>query len=112
MSPSSSTSAVQTDSAPPAVVVMTRQVQMGGEVPLFSYQAIVSSLAEAERTSMSPSLSTSAAWIDAAKSAVVVMMWLVKMGGEAPLFSYQAILSSLAEAERTSRSPSPSTSVA
>jgi hypothetical protein len=77
---------------------------------LFSYQAIVSSFAEADSTSRSPSPSTSAANTEDAPSAVVVIGWAVNAGGEAPSFSCQAIVSSFADATSTSRSPSPSTS--
>ncbi len=65
---------------------------------------------DAERTSVSPSPSTSAANTLKGPSAAVLMVWGVKFW--LPSFSYQAILSSNAEAERTSVSPSPSTSAA
>jgi len=38
------------------------------------------------------------------------MMCSVKVGSNAPSFSYQAIVSSARDVESTSRSPSPSTS--
>ena len=79
---------------------------------VFSYQAILSSSLEAERTSRSPSPSRSAAKTEwAASAAVEITCWLPKLPAPS-VFSYQAILSSSAEAERTSRSPSPSTSAA
>ena len=59
MSPSLSTSAAKTEKALSALVEMVRAVKLSE--PLFSYQAILSSSAEADNTSISPSLSTSAA---------------------------------------------------
>ncbi len=69
---------------------------------------------EAERTSRSPSPSTSAAKTDRAPSAAVEITCCASEAAPRPCraFSYQAILSSNGEAERTSRSPSPSTSAA
>ena len=61
MSPSPSTSAAKTDQAPSALEVMMRGVKMGSVAPSLSYQAMVSSTEEAERTSISPSPSTSTA---------------------------------------------------
>ena len=49
-------------------------------LPLFSYQAILSSIQDAESTSVSPSPSTSAAKTDSTESAVVEMIRLVKPG--------------------------------
>ena len=72
MSPSPSTSAAKTDRAPSAVVEMIRSVKTW--LPLFSYQAILSSNGDAESTSVSPSPSTSAAKTDCAPSAVVEMI--------------------------------------
>ena len=57
-SPSPSKSAVATDIAPFAAVVMVWAVKVS--LPSFSYQAIVSSSFDAESTSRSPSPSTSA----------------------------------------------------
>jgi hypothetical protein len=71
---------------------------------------MVSSLKEAESTSRSPSPSTSAVSMYSTPSAPVVMVRVVHPGGEAPSFSSQATLSSKADAETTSRSPSASTS--
>ena len=64
MSPSPSTSAANTDRAALAAVEMICSVKFC--LPSFSYQAIVSSWADAESTSMSPSPSTSAANTDSA----------------------------------------------
>ena len=79
---------------------------------VFSYQAILSSRYEAESTSTSPSSSTSAAKTDTGPSAAVEMTcWSPKLPAPS-VFSYQATLSSMYEAESTSTSPSPSTSAA
>ena len=91
---------------------MVRAIKMGSEVPSFSYQAILLSILDALTISRSPSPSMSAAKTERAPSADVVMVRAVKLGSAAPSFSYQAILSSLYEAERTSRSPSLSISAA
>ena len=80
-------------------------------LPRFSYQAILLSKPEAERTSASPSPSRSVAYTEEAPSAEVVITCL-EPKEPPPLFSYQAILLSKKEAERTSASPSPSRSVA
>ena len=69
MSPSPSTSAANTHRAPSAVLEMVCEVKPW--LPLFSYQAILSSSEDAERTSMSPSPSTSAANTDRAETAVL-----------------------------------------
>ena len=111
-SPSLSMSAAQTPYATSAEVVMVLAVKLGSEAPSFSYQAILSSMTEADTTSRSPSLSISAAQTEWAPSAEVVMVLAVKLGSEAPSFSCQAILSSLYEADNTSRSPSLSMSAA
>ena len=47
-----------------------------------------------------------------APSALLVIELAVNEGFEAPSFSYQAIVSSLYDADKTSISPSPSMSVA
>src|SRR3954453_22512752 len=91
---------------------MVRRVKDGTAAPSFSYQAILLSRKEADRTSRSPSPSTSAVVTELAPLAVVLMLRRVKDGTAAPSFSYQAILLSRKEADRTSRSPSPSTSAA
>src|SRR5687768_15017918 len=91
---------------------MVRKVKEGLAPPSFSYQAILLSREEAERTSRSPSPSRSAHVTDAAPSAAVLMLRGAKEGSAAPSFSYQATLSSRKDADRTSRSPSPSTSAA
>ena len=80
------------------------------EAATCSYHAILSSLKDAERTSRSPSPSTSAAYTENAPSAAVVISCAVKLS--APSFSYHAILLPNCKAERTSISPSPSTSAA
>src|SRR5881296_1474208 len=114
MSPSPSTSAAKTEYAPSAEPVIT--VWPGNAalrwMVLFSYQAILSSTCDADRTSVSPSPSRSAANTQEAAMAAVEMVRAVHVGGEAPLFSYQAILLSPCDADRTSVSPSPSTSAA
>ena len=51
----------ETERAQIALVEMTRSVKLGGEPPLLSYHAILSSNSDAERTSMSPSPSKSVA---------------------------------------------------
>ena len=61
MSPSPSISAAKTVTAPLADVAISAAVQVGFTLPSFSYQAMVLSLVEAERISMSPSPSISAA---------------------------------------------------
>ena len=91
MSPSPSTSAANTLSASFAAVLMVWAVKFW--LPSFSYQAILSSLTDAERTSVSPSPSTSAANTLQAPFAAVLMVWAVKFW--LPSFSYQAILSSI-----------------
>ena len=78
--------------------------------PLFSYQEISSSLIEADKISMSPSLSTSSTYTEATPSAPVVTVWLVKLSE--PLFSNQTTRSLLYAAPITSISPSKSTSAA
>ena len=77
---------------------------------MFSYQAIVSSYSEAERTSWSPSPSRSAAYTDV--GLLASEMLFRSEDDPPPVVSYQAILPSLKEAERTSWSPSPSRSAA
>src|SRR5437764_1276030 len=89
-----------------AAVVMVCGVKVEPSPAVFSYQTILLSSSEAERTSRSPSDT------DFAPRAVVLMVCRVKVGSAAPSFSYQATLLSEAEADRTSRSPSPSRSAA
>ena len=60
------------------MVEITCSVKVGGERPSFSYHAILSSKADAERTSTSPSPSTSVAKTDWATSAVVEITRSVK----------------------------------
>ena len=86
--------------------------QDGLAVPSFSYHAIVLSPEEAETISKSPSRSISAICISLATFAEVLISAAVKAGVHvaAPSFSYQAIVSSLLEAETISKSPSPSKS--
>ena len=67
---------------------------------------MVSSLAEADNMSRSPSPSKSAIVTALAPSAVVAISTAVQVGSFAPSFSYQAMVSSLKEAETISRSPS------
>ncbi len=69
-------------------------MKFGGEPPSFSYHAILSSPADAERTSVSPSPSRSAAKTDLAPLGVVEITHSVKVGGEPPSLSYHAIVSS------------------
>ncbi len=102
VSPSPSTSVAKTDRVPLAVVEITRSVKVGGESPSLSYHAILSSICDAERTSVSPSPSTSVAKTEMGKFAAVEITRSVKLGGEPPSLSYHAILSSPADAERTS----------
>ena len=73
---------------------------------------MVSSLEEADTMSISPSPSISAAKTDCGLSALVAITALVQEGSAAPLFSYQAMVSSLMEADIISISPSPSISAA
>ena len=80
------------------------------ENPSFSYQAIVLSSKEADKTSISPSLSTSSAKTINTVSASSVMVWEEKSA--CPSFSYQTILLSSADADNTSISESPSISIA
>src|SRR5205809_311046 len=87
-------------------------VKLGGDPPTFSYQATLSRLPVVARASMSPSPSTAAATTEFAPFMLTSMVLVVNPGGDPPLFSYQAILRSKDEAERTSVSPSPSTSAA
>ena len=66
-------------------------------LPSFSYQAILSSIQDAERTSVSPSPSTSVAntlsgAVRGGGDGVCAKFWL-------PSFSYQAILSSKVDAD-------------
>ena len=112
MSPSPSKSVAKTERAKSAVVEITRSVKVGGDPPSLSYHAILLSFNEAERTSMAPSPFTSLANTDIARSALIEITLSVKVGGDPPLLSYHAILSSSLDAERTSVSPSPSISAA
>ena len=64
MSPSPSTSVAKTETAWSASNAITREVKVGGEPPSFSYHVILASNADAERTSVSPSPSTSVAKTD------------------------------------------------
>ncbi|MCG8101348.1 MAG: hypothetical protein JAY70_02935 [Candidatus Thiodiazotropha taylori] len=88
MSPSSSTSAAATDAAISALSVIVWVVKFS--LPSFSYQAILSSVIDADSTSISPSPSTSAVVTANAPLAEVLMVWAVKFW--LPSFSYQAIL--------------------
>ena len=71
MWPFPSTSAAKTDVALSTVVLIRLVTKLW--LPSFSYHAIVSSRKDAERTSMSPSVSTSAANTAVAPSAEVPM---------------------------------------
>ena len=88
-------------------------MKVGGEPPSFSYHTmLVSKKNDADRTSVSPSPSKSVAKTERVPSAAVETTRSVKLGGEPPSLSYHAILLPPSEAESTSVSPSPSTSVA
>ena len=63
---------------------------------------MVSSLADADSISRSPSPSISAIVTAIAPSALVAISAAVHVGSAAPLFSYQATVSSLKEAETVS----------
>ena len=71
---------------------------------------MVLSLAEDDTISISPSPSISAAKTEFAPSALVAILEAVQVGSAAPLFSYQAMVSSSKEADTISISPSPSIS--
>src|SRR6185295_130322 len=109
-SPSPSTSATYTEWGTMALVEIVWSAQEVPPPPTFSYQAILSSLIEAESASRSPSPSTSAAYTERAPLALVEIVCSVQEVPPPPTFSYQAILSSCSDAESASRSPSPSTS--
>jgi len=95
----------------PLAVLKVRFVSSATDcVQAFWCQAVVLSFDDAERTSTSPSLSTSATNTAAAPSAPDVIVRLVKSWD--PSFSYQAMVSSRTDADRMSTSPSPSISVA
>src|SRR5437867_2512362 len=112
ISPSPSMSAARTSHAPEAIVEMTCSVHKSPDPVKFSYQAILLSKLEAERASMSPSRSRSTAMTLTAPSAEAEMTCCAPKVPAPSRFGYQAILSSLTEAERASISPSPSTSAA
>jgi hypothetical protein len=98
--------------APSAEVVIVCVVQVGGDPPLFLYQAILSSAKLADKTSKSPSPSRSAANTEYACIAELVMTLRVQEIGDPPPFLYQAITLSLELADSTSTRPSLSTSAA
>ena len=91
---------VKASSFPPAAMSETLRLLepsrlsnvSGGGAGSFSYQAILPSETDALSTSVSPSLSTSAANTENAPLAAVLMVCAVKFW--VPSFSYQAILSS------------------
>ena len=112
VSPSSSMSPTRTSSAWVASVVRTTSVKVGSAAPSFSYHAILSSPWLADRMSRCPSLLTSPATTVRAPSAVVEMTISVNVGSAAPSFSCQAIVSAPCVADKTSMSPSSSTSAA
>ena len=96
--------------APSALVAMSAAVQLGSAAPSFSYQAMVSSLPEAETMSRSPSPSRSRHERHKHHRHWSRYRPRSSSGHSAPSFSYQAMVSSVAEAETMSRSPSPSMS--
>ena len=79
ISPSPSISAAKTEFAPSASVATSLAVQVGFASPLFSYQAIVSSLLEADTISISPSPSISAEKTPYARAALVSISAAVKL---------------------------------
>ena len=89
ISPSLSISATKTDVALSALVAISVAVQVGFAAPSLSYQAMASSDLDAERISISPSLSTSAAKTDWGPSALVATTAAVQDGSAAPSFSCQ-----------------------
>ena len=109
-SPSPSTSATFTSWAPSAFVAISAAVNVGLAAPSFSYQAIVSSSAEAEMISKSPSPSISTTVIPLAPSADVDITEEVKEGFSLPSFLNHLIESSSIELAIISISPSLSIS--
>ena len=109
-SPSPSMSATLRPRAPSTFVAISAAVQLGFAAPSCSYQAMVLSVSEAETISRSPSPSISATSTEYAPFALVTISAAVQVGLAAPLFSYQAMVSSPEDAETMSRSPSASMS--
>ena len=91
-------------------MAISAAVQDGSAAPSFSYQAMVSSLKEAETISKSPSPSISAISTLIAPSVLVLISAAVQDGSSAPSFSYQAMVSSCLEVDTISKSPSLSRS--
>ena len=112
ISPSPSISVAKTDLALSAFIAISVAVQEEASPLLFSYHAMVSSSVEADNISISPSPSISAAKTLHAPSALVAISVAVQEEASPLLFSYQAMVSSIQEAERISISPSPSISAA
>ena len=79
ISPSPSISAAKTEFAPAALVAISAAVQVGFASPLFSYQAMVLSALEADRISISPSPSISAAKTPYARAASVAISVAVEV---------------------------------
>ncbi|MED5419916.1 MAG: hypothetical protein VYD01_00525, partial [Pseudomonadota bacterium] len=77
-------SATWTSRAASALVAMSAALQLGFAAPSFSYQAMVSSTAEAETISRSPSPSRSATYTSLAASALVAMSAALQVGSLAP----------------------------
>src|SRR5262245_8591537 len=110
--PSPSTSAANTAAAPRARSLTVRAVQVLPFPVRFSYQAMRSSKRDAETTSRSPSLSTSAAKMPSGPSAVAPIMRADMTEPSPRSFSYHVMASLPREADARSRSPSPSMSPA
>ena len=93
ISPSLSISATKIHLAPSALVATFVIVKLGSGAPSFSYQSILSLLADAVTISISPSPSISAAKIEYKKPLTASLIsCFIKSGFAAPLFSYQEIL--------------------
>src|SRR6266545_2050497 len=107
ISPSPSTSAASAPQAPTQKPVRTRLVQ---EAPPFSYQTNPSSLKLEEKTSRSPSRSTSPTATVTGPWANSSITCLIQTGGDPLSLSYHATVLIEYSAVTTSLSPSPSTS--
>ena len=118
MSPSPSTSAAHTERAPSAVVVISCSVHAMAVPPVWPplrNTDTVSSFTDAASTSTAPSPSTSAAYTEAAPSAVVVSFCSDHVMTAPPVWPplrNTDTVSPLRDATSTSSSPSPSTSAA
>ena len=91
ISPSLSISEANTDRAPLTSVVILAAAQLGFALPSFSSQVMAEGLQEADKMSISPSPSISAAKTDHT-SAVPPITALVQVGFALPSFSYQAMV--------------------